>query len=526
MIYDFDESLQKVFNDKLGSLKTTDWRKWLNISSKSEFEDISYELSGIIIKDITNRPITQPRSFSVPDSFHCLKEEICFLCHTSGTSGGGFSSLKWYHFTKDMIRRLWAPGMKAIFESSGLNNNGEAVIFVPNRLKGDGFNQVNGHGLVRLYSSEFSQRVMLSLIKPVNYLFDEYRKSRSLSVLSNILSFEKISVLSAPASTILLWANPLKLKKGLLTSYDIIKKSKPEGNLVYDLIVKKGLNKAVKEVQRGLFEVLKDSTLIFSTSSLLEKDWDLIRAFFKWKKNGERYTNLFVGSETGPFAASLYREDKARLCVFPLTVAFVDVNGTNVPIWKAENNIGRLYVSRIHNSLPVPNIDTGDVVEVLSQDGMPRISPTILRAPFKLRDRYIKDLKGDLYAGDFFNFKDFTITKPRFLIECIKEKGSKSAAENPLVLVSKDNSYELIYPFSEGISPLKLQHCAGAVNIDKAFLTGNLTLKSERVEVKTRKPRKTLLSMKRNGEIPKGAFKKWPFYFIDANKSEEMSKII
>ena len=86
------------------------------------------------------------------------------FCHTSGTTSGDIRQLKWYHMSNGLIKRLWAPGMQAIFESSGLNPKTSAVIFVPSRTKIDGINKLEGKEYISLYSSEFSQRLMLSIM--------------------------------------------------------------------------------------------------------------------------------------------------------------------------------------------------------------------------------------------------------------------------------------------------------------------------------------------------------------------------
>ena len=99
--------------------------------------------------------------------------------------------------SKDIVSRYWAPGMQAIFESSGLNSEKSAVIFVPSRTNLDGINYLNDKQYLSLYSSEFSQRTMLSIIKPHSYLLHEYKMSKDLDVISKILSLEEIAVISA-----------------------------------------------------------------------------------------------------------------------------------------------------------------------------------------------------------------------------------------------------------------------------------------------------------------------------------------
>ena len=73
------------------------------------------------------------------------------MCHTSGTSDSNINGLKWFHMTKSIIQQLWAPGMQAIFESSGLKSNSSAVIFIPSRMNFDGIQSYKDKKYISLY---------------------------------------------------------------------------------------------------------------------------------------------------------------------------------------------------------------------------------------------------------------------------------------------------------------------------------------------------------------------------------------
>ena len=285
--YDFDEKVQNNFNKSFSDLERINWKKWLEIDSREEYEELVLKLSGLSsVSDLFNRiknETTDSRSFSI-DLKDFLNNEVVsdplIFCHTSGTTNSNLSMLKWFHMTRDHVRRQWAPGMQAIFESSGLDTNSSAIIFVPSRLKFDGLQELGDKKYISLYSSEFSQRVMLSIVKPKSYLFYEYKNSKNLEIISQILTVENISVISAPAVTILGWADINRLKVGLKKSIDLINQtynSQLEQLLLE--IKSKGLESTAREIQSKLSEKLANATLIFSISSLSESDWDLINKF-------------------------------------------------------------------------------------------------------------------------------------------------------------------------------------------------------------------------------------------------------
>ena len=227
--YDFDRKVQEAFNSSFLDIKSINWQNWLDIRSKEEYEELSLKLSGLSSIDdiltIIKTETTNSRSLSINledflDKTH--ESNSLFFCHTSGTTNSNLSMLKWFYMTKDIVKRQWALGMQAIFESSGLNSKTSAIIFVPSRLKFDGLNKYEDKEYISLYSSEFSQRIMISLIKPLSYLFYEYKNSKNLEILSKILSIENVSVISAPAITILGWADISRFKIGLRESLNAI----------------------------------------------------------------------------------------------------------------------------------------------------------------------------------------------------------------------------------------------------------------------------------------------------------------
>jgi acyl-CoA synthetase (AMP-forming)/AMP-acid ligase II len=321
---DFDPELQRVFEGSFTNTPGLNWKKWLDVSSAQEYEELVYKLTGLSADNLEDvgKTVTDPDSISM-DSNLALTSSFeddgpHFLCHTSGTSGGDISSLKWFHLSKDLIRQVWAPGMKAIFDSGGLVRDSSAAIFIPSRIKNDGLDWEGGAGVVRLYTSEFSQRLVLALIKPKGYLFEFYKNSRSLTTLQRLLSMRDISVVSAPYLTILGWIDPVRMRRSIEESFKTGKDG-GTGEELREVIRKHGLDKASIILQERLQEKLRNATLIFSSTGLSETDWKRIRAFFGWEEGGEKFINLYVGSETGPFAANIDGENKRGMVVFPLT---------------------------------------------------------------------------------------------------------------------------------------------------------------------------------------------------------------
>ncbi len=518
-------------------ITVTNWKNWLNISSKEEYESLALKLSGLSsVDDLFDRVRTEktdPRKISVkPESLSDfdIKSEPLFLCHTSGTSGGQLSDLKWFHISKDLARRLWAPGMQAIFQASGLDTQTSAVIFVPTRNLNDGFLNVDGKELVKLYSSEFSQRLMLSLIKPSSYLLDEYRNANDVNTIAQILSMENIAIVSAPASTILGWADKDRLRRGLK------KTSKTETEYDYpqldlnSIIQNHGIDQATLEIQKRLSDHLSDSTLVFSISSITENEWTMIREFMQWKKGVEKFTNLYVGSEIGPFASTLKHdcsesnsEDMMR--VFPLTLPSIENRGRVEIITRSKDNIGRLLVSRMNGTDPIINIDTGDVLSIESREGLPKISGEVLRSAFRLKTEmtfspaYNIPQGFDIFVGDYFDFGDFRIINARPLVACLAERCGSNAESSILIRPSRnDSNWVLAFPQGQNCHNItdirkSMSLCPGGKTIELFEKKGHITFEIvDQNPIETKLSRSELIKRVRKGELPKGVLKRWPLY--------------
>jgi len=540
VIHDFDEDIQKVFDKSFSDISPVDWKKWLKISSNEEFVNLALKLSGLDMVDgLFNRikkEKTNSRSFSVNlDTY--IKEyggsDPLITVHTSGTTDSSLTGIKWFPMTKSIIERLWAPGMRAIFESSGLSSEGSAVIFVPSRLKTDGINESENQNFISLYSSEFSQRIMLSAIKPKSYLFYEYKNSKNLEIISKILSLENLTVVSAPAATILGWANLEKFRQGLKNSFDAINKyDNPIIDKLLAIIKSEGFNAASIKIQEKLSKKISKATVIFSISSLNSNQWESIRIFMKWEKGKERFTNLYVGSEIGPFASSLGDYELAKsnkMYVFPLTLPVLEYKGNCNLITKTNNRIGKLLISRQNNSHPLINIDTGDVIVIEDLERIPIISGEIFRSGFRLKypiniSKKIKILKtSDIYAGDFFNLREFDIFAPRYLLDCLINE-CKIKTDSLLLVGFDDNDvpWELILPTSEDIKCKSdeeirktISTCPKEEEIEKAIQNNYLRIKMINEQpVNFKATRLEILEKVQKGNIPKGILKKWPLYLV------------
>ena len=138
-MFDFDPKLQQTINRLYTETPSIDWKGWLDISSKEEYESLSIKLSGLS-PDYLNEKLqqkTDPRilAVNIKSFLDSNDEDSIVFCHSSGTSGG---RIKWFHISECLVKRLWSPGMRAIFESSGLNYKSRVAIFIPSRLQGDG----------------------------------------------------------------------------------------------------------------------------------------------------------------------------------------------------------------------------------------------------------------------------------------------------------------------------------------------------------------------------------------------------
>ncbi len=532
--YDFDPHLQKVFNDQFKDLPVVDWKKWRDLSSREDYESLAQKMSGFTIEEIEEADnATDPRSLSLdgnavlnPDtedsSLNGLYEDrTLIVCHTSGTSAGDIHELKWYRFSKDTIRRLWTPGMRAIFESSGMRSSSSSVVFVPSRIQVDGNVKVDGKRLIRLYSSEFSQRLAISILKPEGYVLDEYKNFRTLQTVSKILSLSDVSTVSAPAAILLGWADIGKLRAGLERSLKGETEASEE-NPVYmemrKMIEKRGLEKSSMKIQKELSDLLSRANLIFSTTALKEDEWAKLRSFLKWSKGEEKVTNLYVGSETGPFAASIERGEKISMRVFPLTLPFIERKGKRELISRTGNRFGKLLISRNAETALV-NIDTGDVITIEGQDGLPKISGEILRSAFELKNVSTGPMRGNgkILTGDYFNFGDFEIISPKRMLNCLEKKlNVYPLLKGPAMLVSGDPN-KMILPLDDNnLDKIRVEipSCPGSENLDNSIKNSKLILESGATDLNDSLERSRLYKLVKVGKLPKGVLKKWPLYVV------------
>jgi len=538
--FDFDLGIQEVFNENFSNIKRSNWKSWLDISSPEDYENLVLKLTSLSnvenFYEIIKKEETESKDFSVNFESYIKtynSKNPLIMCHTSGTTNS--KGIKWFPMTRHVIEEIWAPGMQAIFESSGLNSKSSAVIFVPSRMAFDGINNLEEKEYCSLYSSEFSQRIMLSIINPASYLLYEYKKSIDLLTISEILSLDNIKVISAPSATILKWADIEKLTLGInksLASQDM-GKSKALDELL-KIIEEKGLIKASKIIQKRLSKKLSNAVLVFSISSLSESQWELLRSFMNWEKDEERFTNLYVASEIGPFAASIGFGDfetsrKNRLFVFPLTFPTIENKGKKELICYTDQASGRLFVSRMHNSGPLININTGDVIRIENQEGLPQINGKIIRFGFSLKypisisEKIILPRNYKVYVGDYFNCENLKIIEPRNLLNCLSEN-CKDDIDTMLLVKNGDNfkSLKMILPHSingpcsdsEKYSKI-VGNCPKPKDLINSIKNGKVELKIiDEQPVQFLKDRTELLSKVREGQIPKGLLKKWPLYII------------
>ncbi len=539
--FDFDTNVQDILNDNFGDISPLNWKKWLELLSPQEFEEACLKNSGLDsvsdLFDKIKRVKTQSRHFSLNLENFLKNYDNSFIptvCHTSGTTNSKLSALKWFFMSKEVVERNWAPGMQAIFESSGLTNKKSAIIFVPSRIKYDGLQTSNGQDYISLYSSEFSQRIMLSVVKPRSYLFYEYKNAKNLEVIAKMLQLENIAVVSAPALTILGWANQDKLKVGIAASLQRIPENPdPALQELITIIKKKGLEEASRIIQERLSKKLSDATIVFSISSLSEDNWNLIRNFMNWEKGKEKFTNLYVISEIGPFAASIAKKDYINthfndMFVFPLSIAALEIKSKVYPISQITSGYGKLFVSRMDEKDALINIDLGDVISILdNKNGLPLIEGKILRSSFKLQypiklsNKIMTPRSFDLYAGDFFTFNTFDIKEPRKLLFFLKENCEFKT--DSMLLISQNNKkdkYRLILPYSSSCQNAKIikdniTESKDMVDFHQLF-EGN-TIMIELIDdqpVDFWESREIKLKKVKSGEIPKGILKKWPLYVL------------
>ncbi len=544
--YDFDPELQVIFNKAFEGISSIGWRNWLNISSSEEYEEVCLKLTELSeVEDIFNKlksKQTDSRDFSININ-EFLEEysslEPIIFCHSSGTTSNKKSALKWFHMSKDNVRRNWAPGMHAIFESSGLDSKSSAIIFVPSRVDYDGINYENGQKYVKMYSSEFSQRLMLSLIKPKSYLLYEYRNTKNLEIISKILSLDNVNIISAPAATVLGWINLEKFKAGIKSSLKAKPASvNPEYEELVLLIKQEGLADATKKIQSLLFEKLENTCLVFSISSLSEEDWSQIRRYMKWQKGNEKFTNLYVASEVGPVAASLHKGSfklarERKMVLFPLFIAVLKQEGHKDLISRSKVIRGELCISRLEGNKPLINVELGDIITVLSNEGLPQIDGRILRSSFTLK--YPINLskeakypsKYDVLVGDYFKFNNLEIVDPKRIKNCLSSNIDINL--DSLLLIKSDKNGQSHWRLylqqnlkDESIGRSKMNEiildCSEDLSVKEALKGGFLEVHMiNESPISYLYPRSEMLRKVQDGKIPKGILKKWPLYVVIPN---------
>lgn len=530
--FDLDFEAQKIINNLYSELSLANWVNWLDISSKEDYLDYVLRHTGLgNIDDILikiEKEKTDSKSFSIDKEaliYQLSKDESLILCHTSGTTDSRTSALKWFRMSLSNIKRNWAPGMKAIFESSGLNKKNSVVIFVPSRLENDGFNKTNGKKYISLYSSEFSQRIMLSIIKPYSYSLFEYKDATNIEIISKILDLDDIAVLSAPAITILKWADINKFKLGLEKSINSINGiANSQLEILLKIIKNNSITDAARKIQLMLSEKLRNATIIFSISSLSQENWVLIRKFMRWERGAEKFTNLYVASEIGPIASSLGNFEISRsnqMFVFPLSLPVLEYKGIKKILTKTNEKTGKILVSRMEENNPLVNIDIADVITIKSQDRLPLIDGRILRNSFILK--YPIDIshkiklptKYNVLAGDYFDMPGFKFQRPRDLLECINNINSNSL-DSLLLFINENNSDEikLFLPIlNNNISSGHQITTECIENKNQDDIRVKIVFIDDK-PVNFVEERSFITNKVRTGKIPKGILKKWPLYVI------------
>jgi hypothetical protein len=532
--YDFDPDVQKVF-DHYAGIPSTNWREWLTLS-REDFESLAVKLSGLsAVGDLFDRlqeQTTDPRSLSVDvDSVIAVHTKgPLVICHTSGTSGGHISDLKWFYLSDELVTQLWAPGMQAIFEASGLDTRRSAVIFVPSRTHMDGLTNYNGKEVIKVYSAEFSQRLVISLIRPHSYMLDEYKNAHTLQVISKMLCMDRISVVSAPFLTVLGWADLKRLRQNIEKS---LNSNNPGATELTKMVKRMGVKAAALDMRAQLAEKLSNAVFIFSATAMTEREWATLRDFLHWERGAERVTNLYVGSEVGPFAASI-GSNTLTMQVFPLTVPVIEKNKKRFLITRSPEKVGRLFVSRMHGPVPAVNIDTGDVITLEDQEGPPIIQGEVLRAGFQLKVPVTISPEvgvpetSTTFVGSYFDLEGIEIRNPRRLLACLTEHCSLTTKPS-LVVKPMTDTWEMVVPVPHGSECYPdgiregLSSCQGGTQLGEAIKDMRLTVRTVNENpVTTKIPRSELSQQVKKGELPKGVLKRWPLYVVVPDMSEDI----
>jgi hypothetical protein len=183
----------------------------------------------------------------------------------------------------------------------------------------------------------------------------------------------------------------------------------------------------------------------------------------------------------------------------------------------------------MQNSEPLININTGDVIRIENQEGLPQINGKIIRFGFSLEypitisEKIILPRNYKVYVGDYFTCQNFKIIEPRNLLNCLSEN-CKDDIDSMLLVKNGDNlkSLRIIIPHSNN-GPCSdsekyfkiVENCSKPSDLINSIKNGKIELKIiDEQPVQFLKNRIELLSKVREGQIPKGILKKWPLYII------------
>ena len=215
--------------------------------------------------------------------------------------------------------------------------------------------------------------------------------------------------------------------------------------------------------------------------------------------------------------------------LFPLTIPVIKNNGNFELISRTKNKIGKLYVSRVGDSGYYINIDTGDVIMIKSQDGLPKISDEILRAdfqfrmPLKISSQFKIKENHEIRVGSYFKTNGIEIINPSRFLKCLGNRISNDI-ETSILVENKNNRF--IWKISvanstifKGISQKKLldfvSECPHGSEISNSIKSKRLDIELidfNPIEMKHLKSE--VIQKVRTGILPKGVLKRWPLYFV------------
>jgi hypothetical protein len=175
----------------------------------------------------------------------------------------------------------------------------------------------------------------------------------------------------------------------------------------------------------------------------------------------------------------------------------------------------------------VINIDTGDVITVADQEGLPVIGGEVLRAQFQLKvDVSVSPVTipdSRILVGSYFDINGIEIRNPRRLWACLADRCSIDGLSSGLMKPEGD-TWVLAVFVPKNCSPADIENgltsCPGGESLGKALKKGQLHIEmAEKDLVEWVIPRSELLKKVRKGELPKGVLKKWPLYVVNPPES-------